>query len=190
MQIHRELSSKEGPLIDKMTGGNGWKALTDRQVGDIQAIKDVLRTAASDGPNPLMPSFRPAVQEFAKGSEPIEAFESTKDAANRVAQGSIVKGRKLATQSSEALSKKIGEMSPEQASAGQTGALTAAKEQTRLTANPFSGFGVLPSASRVAKIAPIVNQLSQQANQGGFYHGLSLPELLQALGISQASGNK
>lgn len=127
-QLHRELSAKEGPLIQKITGSAPGQPITARHQGELQTIKELLRSAVSDGPDALAPSFRPAVAQHAEGMGEKGAMQEGYDRAGQLMAGRRVAGKKLEKQSDAATIRWAESQKPEKAKEALAGALGGGKE--------------------------------------------------------------
>ncbi len=175
MQAHRELSQNERALIDRTANANSARPMTTREKGDVQAVKEILKSAASDGPTALMPSFRPAVAAHADLAGQNEAMQQAADATGRIARGAQTPGRKLATQSPEAFGRSLQAMSPEDAQAALGGIL--GRTQQRIGLNPIKA---LRQANR---ISPFVDKATAVAN-GGMP---SITDVIRSLGVTSGA---
>lgn len=179
MQAHRELSQNEGALLDRSAAGNARgqaRPLTDREQGDVQAVKEMLRSAASDGPGALMPSFRTAVQTHAAGSAEKDAIQEGADAARRVIAGKQPAGKNLATKSTEATIRNVQRVPPELVAQQARGAL-GTLGSTPVNFNPLK---LATGNTASARIAPLMRAFDARS---GSTSG-ALADLLERAGIA------
>lgn len=128
LQLHRELSSKEGPLIQKITGAPSGQPISKRHQGEIQTIKRMLRDAASDGPDALMPSFKSAVAEHAELAGDKATMQQGAERGRDLMAGKRANAKKPDKQSEEATMQWARNLSPEDKAEALPGVLAVGKE--------------------------------------------------------------
>jgi hypothetical protein len=173
-EAYKLMGEKQGTLATRAANSPDFKAGTSLEKAEIGKAKRELLDAADK----IMPSFRPAVQGHAELAGERKAFQAAADATGRLINGTTVAGKNLAKRSPEAFMKSILQMTPAEAKAATEGVLGQLKAKTGIiSGNPATGFGLVPSVSRINRIAPWLEALDKQA-------GNTVPSLLRATTMS------
>lgn len=158
-EAYKLLSEHQGKLAGTMANATDFKAGTSLGAADTKLAKKQLLDAA----DAIMPSFRGAVAGHAQMAGEREAFRSGADAARRL--GTPIAGKKLEKNSAEAFLASIAKMSPAEAKAAREGFLGRLSEQSTVTLNPLSMFGVPRTVKRINGAAKFIAALDKQAGQ-------------------------
>lgn len=161
-EAYKLMSERQGVLGTRVLNASDFKAGSSLENADIGLAKKQLLDAS----NNIMPSFRGAVQQHAEMAGNRGAFQKVSDAANRVIRGTSVAAKQLDKRSPEAIQSEIAEMTPGQATAGLTGALSRLHDTYHVSGNPFKLFGAGPIAVNASRVAPLVNALDEQVGTG------------------------
>ena len=172
-EAYRHMSDYQRTLGSRMLNAGDFKAGTSLDKADIGLAKQQMTSAADE----IMPSFRVANAKNAEHAGQMDAFKLAADATNRIAKGSTVAGKKLATNSPEAFMKAIQKMSPAEARAAKEGLLGRLSDNTGLTGNPFKLFNIPKSAARMNRLAPYLEALDKRM-------GTQYPSLLRSGAIA------
>lgn len=137
----------------------------------------------------VMPSFPKAVSEKARMEGEREAFNTIGDATPRLARGAPVSSKKVLKQSSEAIKRLVGKMSPEEAQKGLAALYGRSKPEIKIKApnassTSFLGNLVQP-ATRLNRLSPVENMLNKQAGNAT-RDPLDMESVLRSLGILNA----
>jgi hypothetical protein len=124
--------------------------------------------------DPLMPSFRGAVQQHAAAMGRRDAFRTAADATKRIIKNSDMAARSLEGNSPEAFPAFLSRLSPEEAQAAREGILGVVKKKNA----PLHPLRTMTGAAR---ITPYLRQVDAQL-------GTKYPSILRALGISAVDG--
>ena len=179
MDLHNELSQGEGGLIDRITGRSGvGKAspITAREARTIQATKEMIRSALSDGPDAIAPDFRPAVAEHAGSAQALDEIGQGSDLGKRAIAGKLPKGSNLATRTPAAAIAAAPSMPPSTAANQTTGVLGA------LNAEPatFNPLKILSGRNAASRVSPAIRAFD--ANTGST--PAALADFLERAGLS------
>ncbi len=129
-----------------------FKAGSALEQADIGNAKEALLAAA----DPVMPSFREAVQAHAAAAGEQEALYTGADAARRQIGGKQVAGKRLTGQSLDAILRDIKQMTPGEQRAAAEGILGRLGENMSPNLNLFKAFGLPRAAVNVSRVGPLL----------------------------------
>lgn len=186
-EAYKLMSERQGSLGTRILNADDFKAGSSLEQQDLTAAKGVLRNAAEAQPDPLMPSFGNAIDEHAA----VKSLESANKSGSRITRAlmsgkqGVEKNLLNVEKSPDAfISSAVPNMTPDEASSALSGVFGRTKDYLNGSANPLTGFGVLPSLANAGKISPLVRALDQRT--GGSPLGVSL---LRSLLTSQGHPN-
>lgn len=162
-EAYKLMSERQGTLLNRAGATDNFKAGTSLEKSDIGLAKQQLLNAA----DPVMPSFRGAVEQHAELAGNRNAFRTMADATNRAIRSAPIPAKKLESNSHEAILEAVRKMKEEAAQAGIDGALGRLRESYHGSANPFKLFGAGPALIHANAAAPYVNALDQQTGTLG-----------------------
>lgn len=161
---------------------------THMDVPGVEASTSGMRvqTAPGEPVAPYMPEYPNAVQTHAKLSQEEDFGQQIADAGRRFMRtgGKGIAANKQNQQSPEAIARMVKEATPEQAQDALRFLLGRAKEETGLTLNPKTGFGVGRAAVRMNRIAPLIDNLDQQAGNA-VQTPMDIPTMLKLLAAAK-----
>lgn len=162
-EAYKLMSERQGTLLNRAGAADNFKAGTSLEKSDIGLAKQQLLSAA----DPVMPSFRPAVEQHAELAGNRNAFRTMADATNRAIRSAPIPAKKLESNSHEAILEAVRKMKEEAAQAAMDGTLGRLRESYHGSANPFKLFGAGPALAHANAAAPYVNALDQQTGTLG-----------------------
>lgn len=173
-RIHRNLGQPESAAIAQLDNANpGFKSLAAGNKADIQSLK----ARAKDALDEVSPSFRPAVDQSAKGKRGLNAFTEGAQEADRLVNNRRIAPDQLVDNGEASVLADIAKMSPQEARLSLEGVLGTLKNTPRLTANPISGFGTASSIARVTlaphRLRKLIGALDERAGTGSLSRALT-----------------
>lgn len=154
-ELYTQLSEKQRSLGRVLESAEDHRPSPRLQKTEIERTKKSLLGAADE----MGPEFRTAVGEHAKREGEIRALKHGKEASRQAIgklEPSSAKGQKS---SAAALRKKASNMTLEERIAAEEGALAQLKRSVGLEGNLISGAGLLTSAIRPTRVAPLLRDL-------------------------------
>lgn len=165
LEAYKRMSEVQRTKVRQMEGAPEFLASVAQKLRDIGGAKSDLRTAAEF--QDAIPTFGVANETSAKSASEIAAYKRTSDIIDRVIHGKKVNPNKMGKTSPEVALREMQTWTPEQAQAGLEALYATGKTAPKLTDQPLSGFGLIPSAIRLARlperVRPFVRVLEEQA---------------------------
>ena len=166
-EAYKLMSERQGNLGRTIANASDFKAGSSLEKREIDAGKQALMGDA----DPMMPSFRGAVDAHRVAAQNLDAMGEGADAAKLLMGYRQIPGEKLNVESPEAFMASLVKMTPDQKKAALEGALGRVKDNIKLSPNVFTGFGTLSSALKASRTSPLVNALDRQTGNVGVEAG-------------------